>query len=95
MTNFSKEKIDAVCKEIAYCTDKNYHTESLIKLSSFLHEKNIKKALNAVLTLHEFTGYLTSELRSIRTDLSSRLFYQLEHCDVLTDIDKKRIKSSF
>ena len=95
MNNFSKEKIDALCKGIVYCTGNNYHTKSLIKLASFLHEHNIKKALNAVLTLHEFTGYLTSELRSIRADLSSRLFYQLDHCTVLSDIDKKRIKSSF
>ena len=92
---FNDEQVSCVCERIAYLTEQNHHTESLIKLASFLHEHNIKKALNAVLTLHEFTGYLTSELRSIRTDLSSRLFYQLEHCDVLTDIDKKRIKLSF
>ena len=95
MNNFSTEKIDTLCKEIAYCTDNNYHTENLIKLASFLNEHNIKKALNAILTLRDFTGYLTTELRNIRTDLASRLFYQLEHCGVLTDIDKKRIKSSF
>ncbi len=95
MNNFSNEKIDTLCKEIAYCTNNNYHTENLIKLASFLHEHNIKKALTAILTLRDFTGYLTTELRSIRTDLSCRLFYQLDHCDVLADIDKKRIKSSF
>ena len=95
MNNFSKEKIDTLCKEISYCTDKNYHTESLIKLAEFLHEHNIKKALNAVLTLHEYEGHLTSELHEIRTDLSGRLFYQLEHSESVSQENKEKIKRSF
>ena len=95
MSNFSWVKIDAVCKEIAYCTDKNLHNESLIILAEFMQEHNILHALDAVYTLHLYYTYMTSDLLNIRKDLSIRLFYQLEHCNVLSDIDKKRIKSSF
>ena len=95
MSNFSNEKIDLVCKEIAYCTDKNQHTESLIKLAEFLHEHNIKKALYAVLKLHEYKGYLSKELEILRQELSESLFNELDNCISLSDIDKKRIKSSF
>ena len=95
MNNFSKEKIDTLCEEVAYCTDKNYHTESLITLASFLHEHNIKKALNAVLTMHEYKGYLSKELEILRKELSDSLFNELENCVSLSDIAKKRIKSSF
>ena len=95
MNNFSKEKIDALCKEIAYCTDKNQHTESLICLATFLEEYNILHALDAVYTLHLYYAYMTSDLLNIRNSLSATLMHQLDENKRLTDIDKKRIKSSF
>ena len=95
MNNFSKEKIDLLCEEIAYCTNNNCHTGSLIKLAEFLHEHNIKKALNAINTLLYYKGYLSKELEILRKELSESLFNELENCISLSDIDKKRIKASF
>ena len=92
---FNDEQVNQVCIRIAYLTDQNHHTESLLVLATFLHEHNIKKALNAVLTLHEYGGHLTSELREIRTDLSGRLFYQLEHSESVSQENKEKIKRSF
>ena len=53
---FNDEQVNQVCTRIAYLTDQNHHTESLLVLATFLHEHNLKKALNAVLTLHDYQG---------------------------------------
>ena len=92
---FNDEQVSCVCERIAYLTDQNHHTESLLVLATFLHEHNIKKALNAVLTLHEYEGHLTTELTSLRQELSKTLFYVLEHSNSISQENKKRIKSSF
>ena len=92
---FNDKQVSCVCERIAYLTDQNHHTESLLVLAAFLHEHDLKKALSALIDLHGYQGHLTSDLSSIRQELSRTLFYVLEHSESITQENKKRIKSSF
>ena len=92
---FNDEQVNCICTRIAYLTEQNHHTESLLVLATFLHEHALKKALSALIDLHGYQGHLTSDLSSIRQELSRTLFYVLEHSDSVSKENKERIKRSF
>jgi hypothetical protein len=92
---YNDEQVKDITERIAYLTDQNHHTESLLVLATFLHEHNLKKALSALLDLHEYKGHLSSDLYSIRQELSRTLFYILEHSNSLSQDNKEKIKKAF
>lgn len=92
---YNDEQVNAIVERIAYLTDQNHHTESLLVLATFLHEHDLKKALSALLDLHGYKGHLSSDLYNIRQELSRTLFYILEHSDSLSQDSKEKIKKAF
>ena len=86
MNNFSKEKIDNMQIILA---QRIIIMESLIKLAEFLHEHNIKKALNASFKHCMIIKVIYLKNWKLRKELSESLFNELENCVSLSDIAKK------
>jgi hypothetical protein len=79
MTDTQEQGLQWLLIDVKELTETNAHGEALEKIATFFNRHQLRKAFEAINTLHLLVGSLDSSLERLRGTFAQEMFRQIEH----------------